>query len=113
MNLKLSLRASVPRRRFLGTAATLGFAGSGSRLLRAQTPPAPAATEPVSAPIRLSQDLAKLVQVQVLIGNGVDYEFLRMFDSFADLNIRVSPSPAAFQNLMPDPAVATTGRGPG
>jgi type 1 glutamine amidotransferase len=113
MNLQGSPRTNVPRRRFLGAAATLGLSSSGSWLLRAQTPPTSAPTEPVSAPIRLSQDLAKLVQVQVLIGNGVDYEFLRMFDGFADLNIRVSPSPAAFQNLMPDPAAATPGRGPG
>ena len=113
MNVKRSPRTSVPRRRFLCTAATLGLAGAGSWLLRAQTPQAAAGAEAVSAPVRLSQDLAKLVQVQVLIGNGVDYEFLRMFEDFADLNIRVSPSPAAFQNLMPDPAATPTGRGPG
>jgi type 1 glutamine amidotransferase len=94
------------RRRFLETAASLGLFDAGSRL-GAQAPSVP---EAAAAPIRASREAAKLVQVQVMIGNGVDYEFLRMFEDFGDLNIRVSSSPAAYRNLMPDPA-AQSGRG--
>ena len=91
------------RRSFLASAAALGAI---PRLARA----GPQESDSAAARLFASQEAAKLVQLQVMIGNGVDYEFLRMFEDFHDVNIRVNPSPAAYLNLMPDPA-APAGRG--
>jgi type 1 glutamine amidotransferase len=102
----------VSRRKMLSGAAVAAV-GAGFHALRAQQPAATQTpvSESAAAALRISQDAAKLLQVQIMIGSGVDYEFLRLFDSFNNLNIRVSASPAAYQNLMPDPAAPTGGRG--
>ena len=87
----------VSRRGFIEAAALAGGGavfGQGS--------------QPASARLRASEEDAKLAQVQVMIGNGCDYEFLQMFERFSDCRIRVSPSPGAYRDLMPDPASSTT-----
>jgi type 1 glutamine amidotransferase len=102
----------LSRRGFLGAAAGFGFAG-GVYAQNAPAPNAPVLSDDEKAVLRASQDLARLVQVQVMIGNGVDYEFLRMFEDFGDCNIRITPSPGGYVNLMPDPAAQASGRGGG
>jgi type 1 glutamine amidotransferase len=105
--------SKISRRGWLAGAAGTGILGVHT-MLHAQAPAAAPADLDAdgAAALRLSQDMAMLLQVQLMIGTSVDYEYLRMFDSFADLNIRVSASPAAYQNLMPDPAAQpAAGRG--
>lgn len=84
-------------RKRLATAASTGILGAHTTLPHAQAPAAAPADLDAdgTAALRVSQDLAMLLQVQLMIGTSVDYEYPRMFDSFTDLNIRVSASPAA------------------
>ena len=96
----------LTRRKFVSLSAAAVVGTEATRISLAQD------SDLAAARLRAAEDLAKLVQVQVMIGNGVDYEFLRMFEDFVDLNIRVSPSPGAYRTLMPDPA-SPPGRGGG
>jgi len=97
--------SDISRRAFLASTTALGALPG---LARAADPQE---SDPAAALLLASQEAAKLVQLQVMIGNGVDFEFLRMFDDFHDVNVRVNPSPGGYRGLMPDPAAAAAGRG--